>query len=188
MPRHRMESLVRTIILNRCRRQRLGLWVESVETFAEMIAQLDRRVLNAEKQPAPATNQDGLLIFLDANRVTAQLERATLSVRRWAGRLDVDRSAGWYLGTFAGHALTVARDPDLDSVRRGDLVLDVVPEPVGDRRLSQHRDTDDLGIDDVEHAQTAGHDPHRTDHGERDPERLARAGHRHMWRAHRASA
>lgn len=185
MPRYRMESLIRTMILNRCRRQRLGLRVESVELFAASITSLYARVENAEKRPTPwqGSGPLGLRIMVDRLKLSVSIVTAgrpprsaaelAASVRRWSGRLNVNGSSGWYLGTFGGHALTVARNADLDRLRRRHLALDVVPEPEGDGRLAQDQHADDLGVQHLEHAETASEDAHCPDDRERDPERLA---------------
>lgn len=183
MPRYKMESLIRTMILNRCRRLRLGLHVEPAADFAEAIEQIERRAHNAEKQPAPARGRNGLLI--DTAMATAQLERAAVAVRRWSGvGTQLDWRTGGDVGSDPGHHLSVARDAAVDRIRRDYDALQVEPDTGGHGRGAERDQADDLDVQHLEHAEPASEDTERADHGERDPERFARAGHRHLWRAH----
>lgn len=89
MPAYRAESLIKTMILGRCRRQRMGLAVCSAAMFAATVASILAKVRNAEKDPQPLGGARPGVRVMRALRVSVRK-----AVVAWAGRGELDLSPG----------------------------------------------------------------------------------------------
>lgn len=170
MPRYRADSLIKTMILNRCRRQRMGLAVCSAKLFASVIESILAKVRNAEKQPTPRRRDRGGLRVLRVSlrRVVAGSSRSELDLSPGRDRL--------IRGT--GHELSVSGDPGRDGVGRHDLALQVEHDAGGQGSGPESHDADNLRWYYLECGQPTVDDVQPGEDGQDDEHRLTRTWNR----------
>lgn len=186
MPSYKAESLIRTMILGRCRRQRMGLAVCSAKMFAGVIASILAKVRNAEKDPCLPRGKETGVQILRVTRVSlqqfvvARFSRqetpgaVTVVARRGGSELDLGPGRDRLLGR-AGDHLTVAGHPGRDGVRRYDDAVQIRHHASGDSRGPQRQQSDYFGGYDVQDAEPSVDDVQPGEYRENDEHRLTRA-------------
>lgn len=160
MPSYRAESLIKTMILSRCRRQRMGLAVCSATMFAATVASILAKVRNAEKDPQPVTAGGPVLRVL------------RVSVRKRSGRGELDLGPGRdRLLRRAGDELSVTSHSSRDRLERNHDTLQVEHDAGSRGCCSESEQTDHLrwyylecpqsAVDDVQSGEDAQDDEHR---------------------------
>lgn len=172
MPRYRMETAIRNLILNRCRRQRMGLHVESAEDFAGRVAQLERRCWNAEKAPAPGHRSGGKV--LQVSRAKAIRRKPAVPTVSSGSELDIGPGRDRLIRR-PRYETAIASNSRGYRVRWHDSAAQIEADAGRYRRSAERDAAGDLNRDDLQRGEATVDNVHRREDGEHDEYRLTRA-------------